>query len=117
VNNEAIKILTAFTEAYGREAMGMEASVSGDIEPMDIITAMFGSVREARRVFLSGILINKGKKKDVSKLSYDLLLKGWWYERRQNSISLLALGVILNQWKWVNEHNPFERKTANEEPS
>lgn len=106
-------MILAYVEAYAREALGRDADLSKDTEPAQIIKVLFESQKEAEDVFHAGCLIHRGTKSDTLHLNFDLQTKRWSYDNSKHTgLSLLSLGILLEDWDWVNVFNPFERQTS-----
>lgn len=106
-------MILAYAEAYAREALGRDADLSGDTEPSEIINVLFESRAEAENTFQVGRLTHRGTKGDTLHLNFDLTAKKWSYDNSKHTgISLLSLGILLENWDWVNRFNPYERKSS-----
>jgi hypothetical protein len=103
----SIEITVDYAKVYALGAIGREATFSGDISPQRILEELFTSVKDAQSAYTKGVALCKNK---LTSISFNLRTKEWEQTpASQQSIDVLTLGILLDDWHWINKVNPFER--------
>lgn len=106
MNEKLLKIFLTFLFGYFKEALGLEVYISGDVPPTDIVEILFKDKDNLRKIYEDGLANMQTAPK--KQWYYHLNSKTWSIKISEFAFPLLFMGILLEDWKFVNEYNPYQ---------